>query len=74
VPIEKKSTAGANAAAFAAVAATSTMMPSLGASWPTSTAVSARAARTAATSSTDRTIGTSTDSQLPRPASRIAAS
>ena len=72
--MEKKSTAGANAAAFVAVAATSTMMPSLGGSRPASAAASARAARTAATSSSERTIGTSTDSRVARPARRIAVS
>ncbi len=74
VPMEKKSTAGANSAAAAAVEATSTMMPSSGGPTPASAAALASAARTRATSSSDVTIGTRTASRVPAPARRIALS
>ena len=74
VPMEKKSTSGANISAAAAVAATSTMMPSSGTCVPVSAAARASAARTCLTSCSDLTIGTSTASWVSPPASSIALS
>lgn len=72
--MEKKSTSGANIPAAAAVAATSTMMPSSGTRVLVSAAACASAARTCLTSYSDLTIGTSTASWVSRPASSIALS
>ena len=60
VPIEKKSTAGAKAAAFAAVDSSSTMIPRGGVATPSAAAVSVRTSRTRLTSRSELTIGIST--------------
>ena len=74
VPIEKKSTADANTAAFFAVDSSSTMIPSDGTSTSSSAAVSVSTWRTRLTSRSELTMGISTASRASRPASSIARS
>ena len=72
VPIEKKSTADANTAAFFAVDSSSTMIPSGGTSTSSSAAVSVSTWRTRLTSRSELIMGISTSSRVLRPASSIA--
>ena len=72
VPIEKKSTAPANASAAAAVACSSTMIPSRGRLVPRAAAVWVRTSRTRLTSPSELTIGISTARSVSRPVSSTA--
>jgi hypothetical protein len=74
VPIEKKSTADANTAAFLAVDSSSTMIPSGGTSTSSSAAVAVRTLRTRLTSRSELIMGISTSRRVFRPASSIARS